>query len=348
MPAPVCRKVTFKGAAPAPHFFSACLLLGFLVTFCALCSGCGAEPRKTAPPPQSGAAQGSANAAAPTAATRGVSPETTGGFDGGKAYAHVARLVGIGPRTSGSGGILQAQDYIRAQLQSFGCRVEEDDFHASTPLGSVAMKNILVKIPGASPNVVLFATHYDTKRLPHFVGANDGGSSTGLMLELARLLCGRKNRLTIWMAFFDGEEAYVEWSATDGTYGSRQMAAKLAGSGELRRIKAMLLADLIGDRDLKIKRESNSTRWLTDLMWSTAARLGYQKTFVTEETTVEDDHLPFLRRNVPAVDVIDLEEPYWHTPGDTLDKISPISLGVVGHVFLESLAELEKKFRSQR
>ncbi len=271
--------------------------------------------------------------------------DATGGFDGNKAFAHVARLVAIGPRTPGSDGIRRAQEYLRSELQGFGCQVEEDDFHASTPIGSVSMKNILVKIPGTSPNVVLLTTHYDTKRLENFVGANDGGSSAGVMLELARLLCGRKSALTVWIAFFDGEEAFAEWSEVDGTYGSRQMAAKLAGSGEIRRIKAMLLADLIGDRNLKIKRESNSTRWLTDLVWSTAARLGYQKIFVSEETPIEDDHLPFLHRNVAAADVIDLEAPYWHTAGDTLDKVSPRSLAIVGHVFLESLAELEKKLR---
>ncbi len=253
--------------------------------------------------------------------------------------------MAIGPRSPGTEGIRRAQEYIRAQLQGFGCRVEEDDFHASTPIGSLPMKNIAAKIAGSSPQVVLLATHYDTKRLENFVGANDGGSSTGLMLELARLVCQRKNALTVWIVFFDGEEAFGEWSPIDGTYGSRQMAARLAVSGELRRIKAMMLADLIGDRNLKIKRESHSTRWLTDLVWATAARLGYQNIFVSQETSIEDDHIPFLRRSVPAVDVIDLDAPYWHTGGDTLDKISPRSLAIVGHVFLESLAELEKKSR---
>ena len=213
-----------------------------------------------------------------------------------------------------------------------------------TPIGSVTMKNIVAKIPGTSPNTILLATHYDTKRMENFVGANDGGSSTGLMLEMARLLCGRKRPLTLWIAFFDGEEAFGEWSSTDGTYGSRQMAAKLAVSGGLKRMKAMLLADLIGDRNLRVKRESNSTPWLTDLIWSTAARLGHQNVFLPEETTIEDDHVPFLRRGVPAADVIDLEEPYWHTTADTLDKISPRSLATVGHVFLATLTELEKKF----
>ena len=324
----------------SPQLWFACLLGACLLAFSACASGCRAEPQKNATQ-----AAGQPPAAASVPADAAPPPEAAGGFDGRRAYEHVARLVAVGPRSPGSEGIRRAQEYIRAQLQGFGCRVEEDDFHASTPIGSVAMKNIVAKIPGASPNVVLLTTHYDTKRLENFVGANDGGSSTGLMLELARLLCSRKNALTVWIAFFDGEEAIVEWSPTDGTYGSRQMAAKLAVSGELRRVKAMLLADLIGDRNLKIKRESNSTHWLTDLVWSTAARLGYRGIFVSEEMPIEDDHIPFLRRNVPAVDVIDLNAPYWHTPGDTLDKVSARSLAIVGHVFLESLAALEKKFR---
>ncbi len=297
-------------------------------------SGCGAQPQK--------AASATPAVAPPDPAPP---PERTAGFDGNKAYAHVERVVAIGPRPPGSDGIRKTQEYIRAQLQSFGCAVDEDAFHASTLLGQVEMRNFLVKIPGGKSDVVMFTGHYDTKRLPGFVGADDGGSSTGVLLELARVLCGRKGALTVWIAFFDGEEAFEEWSPTDSVYGSRQMAAKLAASGDLKRIKAMLLADLIGNRNLRVRREENSTKWLTDLVWSVAARLGYQNIFVNEAVPVDDDHMPFLRRGVPAADVIDLEAPYWHTNEDTLDKVSPRSLAVVGHVFLETLGDLEKKFR---
>jgi Zn-dependent M28 family amino/carboxypeptidase len=271
--------------------------------------------------------------------------ESMAGFDAQKAFAHVTQLVAIGPRPPGSEGIRRAQQYIRQELEKCGCIVEEDDFHASTPLGRVPMKNILAKRPGRSSNVIMLMTHYDTKRIPDFVGANDGGSSTGLMLELARLLCARKSALALWIAFVDGEEAFVEWSDTDGTYGSRQLAAKLALSGELKRVKAVILADLIGDRDLDIRRDSNSTPWLTDLVWKTAARLGYQKYFLPERTTISDDHIPFTRRGVPAVDIIDLNYASWHTPADQLDQISAQSLGIVGHVLLEVLPQLEKKFQ---
>src|SRR6202022_413841 len=149
-------------------------------------------------------------------------PETTSGFDGARAYKHVERLVAIGPHPAGSDGIRRAQAYIIEQLKSSGCPVEEQDFHASTPIGSVAMKNILVKIPSANPNIILYASHYDTKRIDKFVGADDGGSSPGGLLELARILCARKNAETIWLAFLDGEEAFnLQWVDPDNTYGSR-------------------------------------------------------------------------------------------------------------------------------
>src|SRR6267154_466266 len=203
--------------------------------------------------------------------------ETTGGFDGARAYKHVERLVAIGPHSAGSEGIRRAQAYIAGQLKSFGCPVEEQDFHAtSTPVGDVAMKNIVVKLPSTNPKVIIFSSHYDTKRMDNFVGANDGGSSTGVLLELARLLCARKNVETIWLAFFDGEEDFnLNWTNRDNTYGSRELAASLALSGELRRVKAMILVDMVGPTNPIYRRESNSTPWLTDIVWSTAARLGY-------------------------------------------------------------------------
>jgi len=307
-----------------------------LLLLCALAAGCASGTEKAAPAPPVQAA---------SVASDALPAESTGGFDGAKAFAHVEKLVAIGQRQSGSPGIRLAQDYIRTQLKLFGCSVEEDTFESPTPVGRIPMKNIVAKIPGASPNVVLLLTHYDTKRLENFVGANDGGSSTGLMLEMARQLCGKKHGISVWIAFLDGEEALVEWTDLDSTYGSRQMAAKLKVANELRFVKAAILADMIGDRDLAIKRESQSTTWLTDLVWNTAKRLGYEKHFVSETQSISDDHIPFLKRGVPAVDLIDYDYPPWHTPGDTLDKVSARSIGIVGHVILESVKELEKKVR---
>src|SRR5579863_10185244 len=169
---------------------------------------------------------GARGAVVPQAATFPPAPaaETTGGFDGARAYKHVEELVAIGPHSAGSEGIRHAQEYIIGQLKSFGCPVEEQDFHASTPVGDVAMKNIVAKVPSVNPNVIIFSSHYDTKRMDNFVGANDGGSSTGVLLELARLLCARKNAATIWLVFFDGEEAFhPEWADPDHTYGSKEL-----------------------------------------------------------------------------------------------------------------------------
>jgi Peptidase family M28 len=273
-------------------------------------------------------------------------PEKTGGFDGAKAYAHVAKQVSFGPRPSGSQAILQAQDYISSQLSTFGCTVDADSFSADTPAGRLPMKNIVAKVQGEHQGIILLATHYDTKKLENFVGADDGGSSTGVMLELARKMCAMRPHYSIWIAFFDGEEAVrKEWQDPDNRYGSRQMAAKMAASGDLKHVRGMILADLVGGKALGIHKEQNSTKELEDLIWDTAKRLGYGQVFIDQATPVDDDHMSFLARGVPSADVIDLVNSagYWHTPQDTLDKISARSLGVVGHVLLESVATLQTK-----
>jgi len=274
----------------------------------------------------------------------------TGGFDGAKAYEQVAKIVSYGPRPSASEGIRHVQDYIREQLKSYGCTVDEDDFHASTPVGDVAMKNIVAKTQGTGQGIILLLTHYDSlSSVKDFVGAEDSASSDGVMLELARLLCGKKEPNSVWIAFLDGEEAFVNWDQDeDHTYGSRELAARLAVSGDLKRVKATILADMIGQYGLAIPREGNSTKWLTDLVWKTAGRLGYGDVFVSRGETISDDHQPFLSRNVPSVDIIDwdgFQNPkYWHTAQDTLDKVSPRSVAIVGHVILETVNELQNKF----
>lgn len=296
----------------------------------------------------------------PTMASSADSRAAVASFDGTRAYEHVKHLVEIGPRPTDSDGIRRAQAYIVGQLKSLGCPVEEHDFHGSTVLGNLAMKNIVVKLPGAKPNsgIILYTTHYDTVRMPNFVGADDGGSGTGVMLELARLFCTRKNSLNVWIVFFDGEEAQGNWTDkasiqwnddnSNNTYGSRELAARMALSGELKRVKAMILADMIGPPNLRVTRDTGSTRWLTDFIWETAAQLGYQSTFVNEDYTVGgDDHFSFIRRGVAGCDLIDfsVRDTYWHTPQDTLDKIDPKSLGIVGQVLATTLPRFEKRFR---
>ncbi len=285
----------------------------------------------------------------PQTADNAPPPASTGGFDGKQAFAHVAKQVSFGPHPSGSPAIIQVQDYIQSELKSYGCKVEADSFTSDTPAGRLPMKNVLVKIPGEKPGIILLGTHYDTKRLDNFVGADDGGSSTGVMLELARLLCSQHGRYNVWIAFFDGEEAVnFDWKDPDNRYGSRQMAARLSMSGDLPKIKAFLLADLVGGRTPHFKRDDTSTEWLNDFVWSLAAKLGYSSIFVEQRYNVGgDDHFSFTQRKVPAVDVIDLDTvndvPYWHTPRDTLDKISARTLAIVGHVFLECVKQLQSR-----
>jgi glutaminyl-peptide cyclotransferase len=316
------------------------------------CNHGGASADSSASAAAASQAPASQNSAAvPVKPAESAPPASqTGGFDGAKAYDQVAKIVSFGPRPPESEGIHHVQDYIRGQLQSFGCTVDEDDFHASTPAGPMAMKNIIAKIPGTGQGIILLLTHYDSLgSVPNFVGAEDSASSTGVMLEIARLLCGKKQANAIWIAFLDGEEAIINWERNDDhTYGSRELAASLAVSGDLKRVKAAILADMIGQYGLAIPREGNSTKWLTELVWKTAARLGYKDVFVSRESEMSDDHQPFLERSVPIIDIIDwdgYQQPkYWHTAEDTLDKISPRSLAIVGHVILESIAELQKKF----
>src|SRR5713101_2992294 len=314
--------------------------LATLALCAAVVAGCGAKADGDSAAPVS-----TAPATSPLQAGDEAPPaEKTGGFDGKRAFAHVAKQVGFGPRASGSAAIGQLQEYIQSELTSYGCKVESDSFSSDTPAGRLPMKNIVAKIPGDKPEIIMLATHYDTKRLENFVGADDGASSTAVMLELARLLCPQHSSHAVWIAFLDGEEAVkFIWEDPDNRYGSRQMAAQLAMSGDLKNVKALLLADMVGSRRLRFKREENSTNRLTDLVWSTAARLGYSSVFVNESTPIEDDHVIFLKRGVPAVDVINFEIPYWHTTQDTLDKVSAKSLAVTGHVLFESVKQLQSK-----
>jgi Zn-dependent M28 family amino/carboxypeptidase len=314
-------------------------------------TGCKANSDEAHGAGAGNAAVASANAsnAAHGGAEDAPAPDTTGGFDGKRAFEHVAKQVGFGPRPSGSQALTQTQDYILTQLKSDGCTTEVDAFNADTPIGRLPMKNILVKIPGDDASIILLGTHYDTL-LRHditFVGADDSGSSTAVMLELARLLCAKHGKHAVWIAFFDGEEAMKSWSATDSRYGSRQMAARFAASGDISKIKAFLLADMVGSRSLHFAREESSTKSLVDLMWATAARLGYSQIFVNTSSGAQDDHDSFLRRKVPSMDVIDFDReqdvPFWHTNQDTLDKISARSLAISGHVFLETVNELQKQ-----
>ena len=270
-----------------------------------------------------------------------------GEFSGAEALAFTRRAVSFGPRPSGSAEIKRLQAYILGELKALGCQVIEDDFTASTPLGQIPMKNILAHFAGKSGKAVAVTGHYDTKSMPgtYFVGANDGGSSTGFLLEMAKVLAHAARKDDVYLVWFDGEEAIAQWSEYDSLYGSRHMAERWAADGTVSRIKALINVDMIGDRDLTILEDMNSSPPLRELVWRTAERLGYVAHFLKNNSAIEDDHIPFLRRGVNALDLIDLDygpgNSYWHTDRDTIDKLSAGSFQIVGRVLLETLKELE-------
>jgi peptidase M28-like protein len=283
----------------------------------------------------------------------GVSAQRGGArvaFDGGRAYEHVRQMVSIGPRPAGSAALEQTRKYIKDQLAAAGVKVVEQPFEAETPLGRVKMTNLIATIPGAKPERIAIAGHYDTKlfREFKFVGASDGGSSAGFLIEAARVLAARRNPYTMELLFLDGEEAVIDWTGTDHTYGSRHYVEAAKKAGTLPTLKALVLVDMIGDRNLNIKREANSTPWLTDAMWAAADRLKLRQYFLDETTPIEDDHMPFLQAGVQAVDLIDLDYPPWHTASDTLDQISARSLQVVGDVVMEALPAIETRLGANR
>jgi Zn-dependent M28 family amino/carboxypeptidase len=271
-------------------------------------------------------------------------------FDSNRAWEHLRQLVAIGPRPAGSAAIEQSRTYIKAQLTALGLTAVEQTWDDQTPVGKVRMVNLRVTIagaPGAPKDRIVIAGHYDTKlfRQFRFVGANDGGSSAAFLVELARVLKARRNPLTIELLFLDGEEAVnTEWAGTDNTYGSRHYVEVGQRDGSLASLKAFVLVDMIGDRDLRIRRESNSTGWLTEIVWAAAKRQKLDNYFVAEPTgPIEDDHIPFLEAGVPAVDIIDLDFFAWHKPQDTLDAVSARSLQVVGDVVLAALPQIEAR-----
>ena len=244
--------------------------------------------------------------------------------------------------------LAQCRQYILARLEAAGIATREDAFESETPLGRVRMVNLIATIPGRRTDRIVLATHYDTKlfRDFRFVGASDGASSTAAVLELGRILKTRQNEFTIELVFFDGEEAVVEWREGDNTYGSRHYVEAARKAQTLGSLKALILLDMIGDRNLNIRRDSNSTKWLTDLVWASARTLGYASSFSNDETTIDDDHIPFVRAGVPSVDIIDLDYPAWHTAQDDLDHVSARSLQVVGDVVLDALPEIQKRLAS--
>ena len=270
------------------------------------------------------------------------------GVDGERAMAHARAVVRFGPRPPGSAAIKALRKYIHGELRRAGVDVEEQPFVAKTPNGDVPMVNVIGKIPGSSGKRILLTGHYDTKQFPNFrfVGANDAGSSTALLLELATVLAKGKHHDEIWIVFFDGEEAFHEWTATDSLYGSRHLAKELKQRGEIGKIKALINVDMIGDRDLNLALEYNSDPRLRETLAEVAASQGHREIFDRFPSAIEDDHMPFAQLGVPVLNLIDFSygpgHAYWHTEADTIDKLSASSLRIVGDLVLGMLDRLDR------
>lgn len=276
-----------------------------------------------------------------------MAPQTAAStFDSARAWTHLKAMVDLGPRPSGSAALRQTRAYITRQVTALGLTVQEQPFTATTPNGAVEMSNLIVTLPGRRPERILFTGHYDTKLFKEFrfVGASDGASSAAFLIELLRVLKDQPREFTYEFVWFDGEEAVAAWNLnSDATYGSRFYVQQASKAGAISSIKALILVDMIGSKTLKIERDSYSAGWLNGIVWGAAKRLG-KKQFVDVETTIEDDHVHFVRAGVPSIDLIDLNnyisEGHWHTASDTLETVSAESLGVVGDVLLAALPEI--------
>jgi glutaminyl-peptide cyclotransferase len=290
-----------------------------------------------------------ANHPPPSLPADNLAPPT---FDGDRAMQCVRDIVKFGPRPLGSANHKKVEEYLESRLR--GDLVEDDVFTANTPEGKFPVHNIIAKFPGTKDGIIVVASHYDTNyplRKTSFIGANDGASSSALLLELANQLRGKtREGYSVWLLWDDAEESIKPDTEIpfeqDALYGIQHLAEKWQVDGTLKRIKAFLLADMVGDADLNIEHEANSTSWLEDAIYEAASRLGYQSHFFARTIAISDDHLPFVKRGVPSADLIDFTYGYnnvfWHTTEDTVDKLSPKSLQIVGSVVLETIRILDK------
>ena len=287
---------------------------------------------------------------APASLPASSDPVTPPAFDSSRAMQYVKEIVAFGPRPIGSVNHIKVEKYILSQIK--GENVERDDFEINASEGHFPIHNIIAKFPGAKDGIIVIASHYDTNwplRNINYVGANDGASSSALLLEIANQLRGKKNEgYSVWLLWDDGEESMrLPWYDSESLYGVRHLADKWQADGTLKKIKAFILEDMIGDADLNIERVTGTTSWLEDLAYEAATRVGYQSHFFAMEISVGDDYQPFLERGVPSIDLIDLDYGYnnvfHHTADDTVDKLSPKSLAIVGTVTLETVRLLNQR-----
>jgi Zn-dependent M28 family amino/carboxypeptidase len=273
---------------------------------------------------------------------------TSAKFSGSLAFQYTSKATAFGERPSGSDAIAKLRAWIIGELKPLGGQVVLDTFTGHTPTGLVPMENIILKFAGTTGKAVVVTGHYDTKRIPmvHFVGANDAGSSTGFLVEFAHAVCKMRHPDDLYIVFFDGEEAVGEWTDTNSRYGSRHLVERWSADATLSRIKALINVDMIGDKDLDVLNDTNSSQSLREMVARVAAKLGDAKYFHTEPNGIDDDHIPFVNAGVNGMDVIDFsygpQNSYWHNEKDTMDKLSAHSFQVVGDVVLGVVTELER------
>ncbi len=291
-----------------------------------------------------------------------LAQKSTAHISGQAIYNLTQQYVNAAPhRYVGSPDHAHAEAFIKAQFAPEAAKgdFETDSFAPSTPIGMVAMRNYIVKYPGKKDGIIVLATHYETNyplKDIDFVGANDGACTTALLIEIGHYLRAHPPEgFSVWLVFDDGEEAIAnppydpsQWASdnSNNLYGTRHLAAKWSKDGTILHIKAFLLADMIGDKDLNIDRDGNSTPWLVEMLGRAAKDTGHSGYVFKNETAVNDDHLPFKQRNVPVLDLIDIDygphtaqlpDGYHHTAQDTMDKISARSLQVSADLFLEMI-----------
>jgi Zn-dependent M28 family amino/carboxypeptidase len=336
--------------------------LAALVALCGLLGGCSGKSNSDAKAASAPAMIAAPVAAPPAPPASGVAVGVAPTINGERAMQYVKDVVGFGARPVGSANHKRLEEYITSHLKAD--EVEIDTFDADTPAGKMPVRNIIAKFPGAKDGIIVVAGHYDTNyplRDTKYVGANDGGSSTAILLELANQLRGkRREGYSVWLVFTDGEEAVKDWTDKDSLYGTKHLAERWQKDGTNKKIKAFLLADMIGDADLNVDRDQNSTPWLEDMVYQAASKLGYQSHFFARTIAIDDDHKPFVAMGVPCADLIDFDYGYGnvfhHTPQDTIDKLSSKSLQIAGDVILQtvwmldarSFSAVELEYRPQR
>ena len=324
---------------------AACLTLSLTLSACARSKDTATKEAAASGPASSPSVQTAADAVPISA-----DPVPAPSFNSARAMQYVKEIVAFGPRPIGSENHKKVEAYIDSHLT--GDVVEDDQFTIETTEGKFPVHNIIAKYPGTKDGIIVIASHYDTNyplRDTAYIGANDGGSSSALLLEIANQLRGKKrDGYSVWLLWDDAEEAMrLPWTDAHSVYGVRHLAQKWQNDGTLKTIKAFLLEDMIGDADLNIEHEQNSTSWLEDMVYQSATRLGYQSHFFARSIPMEDDHIPFMKMGIPSADLIDFDYGYgnvfWHTTQDTVDKLSPKSLEIVGTVTLETVRMLDKR-----